>query len=46
MKDPVVPLERKSVRSSFGRTAMGTAIRESFIKIRLGKSTKWRMLIR
>ena len=36
----------KSVRSSFGRTVMGKAIREHSIKIRLGKGSKLGMLIR
>ena len=33
----------ESVRSSFGRTIMGTAIRESSIRKRLGRSSKLRM---
>ena len=36
----------KSVRSSFGRTMMGKATRESSIKIRLGQSSNLGMLIR
>ena len=36
----------KSVRSSFGRTVMGTAISESCIRTRLGKSSESRMFIR
>ena len=37
MEDPVVLLADKSVRSSFGRTIMGKAIRESSIEVRLGE---------
>ena len=36
----------KSARSSLGRTIMGTAIRESSIEIRLGKSSKLGMFTR
>ena len=35
----------KSVRSSFGRTIMGTAIRESSIEVRLGKSSELGMFL-
>ena len=46
MEDPVVPLERKSVWSSFGRTVMGKALRESHIETRLGEGFLLGMLIR
>ena len=36
----------KSVRSSFGRTAMGKAIRESSVEIRLEKSSELGVLVR
>ena len=35
----------ESVRSSFGRTIVGKAIRENPIKVRLGKSSKLRMFV-
>ena len=40
MEDLVVPLESEFVRSSFGRTVMGKAIRESSTGTRLGESSK------
>ena len=40
LEDPVVPLAAESVRSSFGRTIMGKAIRESSIEIPLGRSSE------
>ena len=46
MEDPVVPLERKYVRSSFGKTLKGKAIRESSSGKRMGKSSKLGMVIR
>ena len=38
MEDPVVPLERESVWSSFGRTIFGKGIWENYVEIRLGES--------
>ena len=40
MEDPVVPLERNLVRSSFGRTIMGKAIWENPIETWLGETSK------
>ena len=45
MEDPVVPLEKQSVRSCFGRTIVGKAIWKSSIGTRLGKSSKLGMFI-
>ena len=44
MEDPVVPLERNFVWSSFGRTFMGKAIWENPIKTWLGKIPSWECL--
>ena len=44
VEDPVVPLWKESVRSSFGRTVMGKANRESSIGTRLGKVPNWECL--
>ena len=44
MEDPVVPLERKYVRSSSGRTIMGKAIWKSSIGTRLEKVQNWECL--
>ena len=46
MEDPVVPLEAKSVWSSFGRIVMGKAIWENPIEARLGEGFQLGMLIR
>ena len=46
MEDPVGSSWAKSVRSSISRTIMGKAIRESSIKIQLGKGSRSGMLIR
>ena len=46
MEDPSRSSRKESVRSSFGRTIMGKAIRESSIKIRLRKSSKLWMSLR
>ena len=40
MEDPIVPLERKSVRSSFGKTDMEKAIWENPIETWLGENSK------
>ena len=46
MKDPVVPLEPKTARSSFARTVMEEAIRESSFGTRLGEGFQLGMLVR
>ena len=44
MEDPVVVLERNLYGHPQARTIVGTAIRESSIKIRLGKIPNWECL--
>ena len=45
MEDPVVPLERNLHSPPSGRTIRKKVSRESFVKIRLGKSSELGMLI-